>query len=328
MSVRKLYWQGLIDCRNYFRTIDNRLKPFYCPLQQKNNHGIYAVNITAKVGFFAQLSWCLTILEHCRRFNLTPHIVLSSPFYTRPSDDNWFEYYFENIKLTTGNRKNIEMRRISISTISDIEQLGLPSAMGTPMTIGDAKTLLDENVRIKDEIQDCVESFVAKHFAHKTVLGVHYRGTDKKAEAWPVTLEFCAQTISNYLAANPEIDALFVASDEDSFIEWIETKFTDIEVIHHDDQERSSDGKAIHVQPSLGDNYIKGKEALINCLLLSRCSALIRTASFLSAWSSIFNPVLPVIMLNQPYGEKRWFPDSMIAKNSMDQYLPNPIHHN
>jgi hypothetical protein len=59
----------------------------------------------------------------------------------------------------------------------------------------------------------------------------------------------------------------------------------------------------------------------VNALLLSRCTALIRTASRLSAWSSVFNPQLPVVMLNRPHDGMVWFPEREILKTSMNQYL-------
>jgi hypothetical protein len=69
-------------------------------------------------------------------------------------------------------------------------------------------------------------------------------------------------------------------------------------------------------------NYKKGEGALIDCLLLSRCNTLIRTTSFLSAWASIFNPKLPIVLVNRPYPNKFWFPESALAPRSMDEYLP------
>jgi hypothetical protein len=62
-------------------------------------------------------------------------------------------------------------------------------------------------------------------------------------------------------------------------------------------------------------NRIKAREALVNCLLLARCRALIRTASFLSGWASVFNPELSVIMLNRPYQEALWFPDREVLRH-------------
>lgn len=323
MHARNLYWQSLANCRAAAVYMNNKLKPFYCPIQQRNNHGVYAVHINAKIGFFAQLNWCLYIFAHCERFNLKPCVFLASPFYTRSKGENWLAYHFENLKLTETDKNLLGKGDIKYSYISDIEQMGLPADYGTRMTLEYASHLLGSNLKIKGEIQDCVDSFVEKYFGQRTVLGVHYRGTDKKSEAQPVNWDYAARTISNYLDANPKVDALFVASDEGDFIEWIRTKFKSIDVIFHNDTERSRDGKAIHVQVALGDNYIKGKEALVNSLLLSKCDTLIRTSSFLSAWSSIFNPCLPVIMLNRPFDDKLWFPDAVIVKNSLQGYLPS-----
>jgi hypothetical protein len=76
-------------------------------------------------------------------------------------------------------------------------------------------------------------------------------------------------------------------------------------------------------QQDLGEgNYRKGQEALINCLLLSRCSTLIRTTSFLSAWASIFNPGLPIVLLNEPYAKSLWYPEKVLIPRSLAGYGP------
>jgi hypothetical protein len=190
------------------------------------------------------------------------------------------------------------------------------------MSIRSANQLFNENVQLKSEMQDYIDDFVNRYFYRRQILGLHYRGTDKGSEAPPVSWDFCLQTIVNFLDSNRQIDALFVSSDEQPFIEFIERKLKRIEVLYHDDKQRSSDGKPVHAYRKGDDNYTKGKEALVNCLLLSRCNALIRTASFLSAWSSIFNPRLPVVLLNRPFSRKLYFPDREIVTKSMDVYLP------
>ncbi len=323
MSAKELYWQSLARIRKFARYLHNKAKPFYCPLQQRNNHGMYAVYINAGVGFFAQLNWCLYIFAHCEQLNLKPVIFLAGPFYTRHKGENWLEYYFDSFKLPQTDQVLIDNRSVKFSYISDIEQMGMPVDYDKQMTLEHANRLLGKNLRVKTDIRDYVASFVKKHFDHKTVLGVHYRGTDKKSEAKSVSCEYVARVISNYIRANHKVDAIFVASDEMDMIEWIKAKFNYLSVIFHDDVERSRGGKPIHTNYRQGDNYIKGKEALVNCLLLSKCDALIRTASFLSAWSSIFNPDLPVILLNKPFEDKLWFPDAEIIKKSLSEYLPS-----
>ena len=325
MHTRKLYWRSLTAFKDFASYVDNKLKPFYCPLQQKRNHGIYAVNMDAKIGLFAQLNQCLRIFAHCEQHGLKPIIFLSSPFYVKAKGENWLEYFFESRKLDENDRKLVDNGSVKFSHVSDVDQLGLPTNFALRMTLEYANHLLWSYVSIKSELMDYVDSFAERQFSNRTVLGIHYRGTDKKSEAKPVTWEYVATTISNYTAANPDVDSLFVASDEADFIEWIKREFKHMNVLSHDDTLRSRNGIAIHVQPALGDNYIKGKEALVNSLLLAKCDALIRTSSFLSAWSSIFNPSLPVVMLNRPFDDKLWFPDALIAQKALNEYLPNKI---
>lgn len=320
--AKEHYWKSIDKVRALARYANNRLKPYYCPLQQRNNHGVFAVHMTARVGFFAQLNWCLYIYAHCERFKLKPSVFLDSPFYTRSQGENWIEYYFDELQLTDADRALIHSGKVRYSYVSSIEQMGLPGDYGKKMTLEHANFLLRKYLRVKRDIQDHVAAFADENFAGRTVLGVHCRGTDKKSEAEPVSYEYVARAVRNYLDANEQVDTLFVASDEEAFIEWMSAEFRHVNVTFHDDVERSRTGDAIHTHVRRGDNYIKGKEALVNSLLLSRCDALIRTASFLSAWSSVFNPSLPVIMLNRPYGDKLWFPDAVIVDKSLSEYLP------
>jgi hypothetical protein len=79
-----------------------------------------------------------------------------------------------------------------------------------------------------------------------------------------------------------------------------------VPVYCHDDHYRSAGGNPVHI--ALGNGYDKGEDALINALLLSKCATVIRTTSFLSAWASIFNPTLRVVLLNKPYVNRICYP--------------------
>jgi hypothetical protein len=54
-----------------------------------------------------------------------------------------------------------------------------------------------------------------------------------------------------------------------------------------------------------------GREALVTCLLLSRCGFLIKTPSYLSGWAKIFNPLLPVWLIS-PLLSRGLFPDRQL----------------
>ncbi|QPK62483.1 hypothetical protein IVG45_16730 [Methylomonas sp. LL1] len=327
MDLRKLYWLSLQHTAELIkknRPLYNRFNSIYCFFQQKRNHGIYAININSTNGFFAQLNWCIYIFDYCDHLGLRPFIHLSSPFYTVKAGDNWLDYFFTQNQATKIDKDILDNKAIIFSEISEINQLWNASKISEKMSLNHANYLLNKYLTISNDIQQYVNLFVQENFSLNGTLGIHFRGTDKTSEASRVKWEYVKQCISNYLEKHNQVDTIFVASDEIAFIEWIKAEFNyRLRVVSHNDQEISRDGKPIHANPNKGCNYTKGKEALINCLLLSKCDALVRTASFLSGWASIFNPTMPVIMLNKPYTQTTWFPDKVILQNSLSSYLPH-----
>lgn len=317
MNLKSGYWHMLGICRQRAMRVNEWLKPFYCPLQQRSNHGYYAVDIHARVGLFAQLNWCLSIFAHCELYELKPYVRLTSPFYTQNKADNWLDYLFIPVNHSGLDPDCSKDGRLRISCVTSLEQLGLPRDYEADMTLESAHELLKRHLRLCPEVQEYVDHYVTSRFDGRKVLGIHYRGTDKGSEAEPVTYEHCIDSIHRFLQSHGEIDALFVASDEQAFVERVVREITAVEVIFHEDQERSRDGRAVHTRRAVGSNQVKAWEAMVNCLLLSRCDALLRTASFLSGWSSVFNPQLPVILLNRHHEAKCWFPDREVVKRSL-----------
>lgn len=325
MNIKHLWWTiaAMRDPHRAVATIDSLVKPYFYPFVQKLNKGIFAIEMhNPKLGFFAKLNWCLFVMHYCQRRGLIPYVELTSPNYIDPKrGPDWFKYYFINLAMLDQGY-DATYRPGHVTRIRSISDLKLPGWCYHELTVDHAAELFKQSVAIRPEIVSAVDAYATKHFSVRKILGIHFRGTDKTVEAPRVTWEYCEKTIRNYLDHHPDTEALFVASDEAQFIRHISSRFPDLEVIAHDDHYRSTEGKAIHALDSGGDNYLKGKDALVNSLLLSRCSAVIRSSSFLSAWSSIFNPNLAVILLNKPHDDALWFPEVEIMKKSLDQYLP------
>jgi hypothetical protein len=117
------------------------------------------------------------------------------------------------------------------------------------------------------------------------VLGVHYRGTDKTTAAWdtnPVTAEDMLRLVVDFIGHRPALDALFVATDEARFLDLVRSK-VDLPVVnvgvgeHHKQAARS---------------LLKADDALLDCLLLSRCRYVVQGSSALSAFAKVLNPSL------------------------------------
>src|SRR5260370_19905820 len=65
--------------------IARRLRRFWWGARMQANQGVCSVEIaSAEVGFFAQLTWCLYLLEHCWRHKLIPDICLTGDIYRDP----------------------------------------------------------------------------------------------------------------------------------------------------------------------------------------------------------------------------------------------------
>lgn len=293
---------------NYLR---QRRKLWTIRFRQRGNDGVFAIHFARGSGFFAHVTWCTYILSYCHDRGLIPHITSGNPKYTDPERGPDFIAYFFEIP----GQARARARPIESATIRKIEEIGLPTYCIAGLTLERASMLRARYMPIRAEIVDEVERFAGEHFVPGRVLGVHYRGTDKQAEAPPVSRERCRDAIRAYLAQHPEVERIFAASDEASFIRFIEEEFPSLPVVSCDDR-RSEGDVAIHHTDMGHGNYDKGRQALVNCLLLSRCDALIRTASSLSGWASVFNPKLPVYMLNQPYPQNLWFPDSRVVRGA------------
>ncbi|WP_158970735.1 hypothetical protein [Paraglaciecola sp. L3A3] len=122
----------------------------------------------------------------------------------------------------------------------------------------------------------------------KNVLGIHYRGTDKLTAAWDTN----AVSYSDYLAIirdfhskRPELTRIFLATDDNQFLPFLR-KHVSLEIINLGNVHFHKDMEVKH--------HEKAERALLDCLLLSRCGAVLKNSSALSGFSKILNPNLEI----------------------------------
>jgi len=155
---------------------------------------------------------------------------------------------------------------------------------------------------------DDVDQYCAQQWGTEPVLGVHFRGTDKSLEAPAVSFETMISHVRQALRSWPELRTIFVASDEEKFPLALQLAFPSHSVVFADNILRSRNGYAVHrlFEPN---GLKRAREAVFDCLVLSRTSLLLKTASMLSGWSAILSPKLPVILVNPPHRHANFFPD-------------------
>ncbi len=298
----------------FTRSTHDYLTHKFIMFEQQRNPEFFAIRLkNDALGFFAQMNWCLFILDFCVRINKKPHLEFVSSNYSDCPEDNWLEYFFEFKQANSAVQGKQRSKKIKCSAIKRIEQLGIKNSL---KTVNSAHDIFFRFIRLRPEMQLYVEKFVAREFKGEVVLGAHFRGTDKILEAGRISFDEFASSIKGCLERNPNIRAIFVSSDEKGIFEKIRKHFPNHRIIFHPDSFRSSGSGPVHLK-SLASPKQLGFEALANSLILSKCSILVKTASYLSAWSCIFNPNLPVVFLNSLKAQCLWFPETAVYEKSI-----------
>lgn len=122
------------------------------------------------------------------------------------------------------------------------------------------------------------------------VLGLHFRGTDKNqmvAETNPISYHDFLVIIKDFLSRRPDLRRIFLATDDRAFHDYLCSN-TSLDVLYL--------GHVPFHKLSGNDDQRHGKadRALLDCLLLSRCRAVLKTCSALSAFSKILEPRLEI----------------------------------
>ena len=252
-----------------------------------------------KTGMFAVFQSVLCFLDiyenHGNRWNgLEVNFGTEGLYWAKDKGPNWWQYYFEPICIN----------RTSPSSIESLDIFGLQKLCikfgVSNIARNRGNYLVQKYVRIKPEIQKKVTSFYEKYMQDAFLIGVHYRGTDKVIEAPRVSYEQVYLKILEVMGTTQKKVKIFVATDEWQFISYISAKFP--QNVCFTEATRATDSQPVHLYHNL-DPYKNGLEAIVDCLLLSKCDVLIRTESHLSNTALMFNPNVIPYTLNAYYGQ-------------------------
>lgn len=202
---------------------------------------------------------------------------------------NWWEYYFLPIHLGS---PDINMHECNAEEVMNL------AGIGFHLDRRYAYALIQKHIRINLEFEHEIALFYAQNFAPYFVVGVHHRGTDKILE-WPIvaydkTVQCIRNVYSTLQIHQQQNFRLYVATDDQFFLNYLIGLFPSIVI--YNQFIRSADGNPLHASDHLfASNFQKGKEALLDCALLSKCHILIRpSTSCFSLMSTFFNPFMPV----------------------------------
>jgi len=246
-------------------------------------------------GLFSEVGAVLGGLEHYESrpgiyAGLEVNFKDQGLYYDPAAGDNWWNYYFE--PLTIGRADGAAVRTVEPwqhDTFADMVERKLSRPV--------AAALLARHVRVQSHLTNEVERYWGEHVKGGHIIGLHYRGTDKAEESPAVPYESMAVAARQVLpVADRNRGKIFLATDEQAFLDYMLERFPG--QILYRQMRRSVDGRPIHKWSDEG--FRNGANALVDCLLLSRCAQLIRTDSNLGMVASLFNPTLPVRLLGTP----------------------------
>lgn len=269
-----------------------------------------------RIGLFAELVWLLYAIRYAEAIGAHPVIRLTSAIYSRAGDGqtDYLPQLFDPV-WSGADRPGAWVIRKRISSLAHLPCLALRT-QGLNLWV--ANQIVTRYLPVNSRIQSTVEDFVRSRLGNDYI-AVHWRGTDKHLEAKPVTSSDLAEKIMCLYQAMPQKPRyLFIASDQEDHLASLAAEVSrlipGLRCVARDCVQRSADGNPVHLRRGLEPDQRDqmGREALIDCLIMARARALIRTASYLSAWCSIWNPLLPVFMVNQPHEATCWFPDDEI----------------
>ncbi len=246
---------------------------------------------TVSVGFFSIFHMVLGALDFMETSDsccgLRVDFEDKDFYYDKEYGKNWWEYYFEPIDVgekTDVIKKFFEYKKIAFSFHAEF---GISRERGNE--------LIRKYIFLKPHIQKKIDDFCETNFQGSYVIGVHYRGTDKWSEADIVPYKDVYERLQPIVKEQHNYK-IFVATDDSYFLTYMHAHFPGYVIAI--DAIRSDEGAAVHfTEKNL--NYKKGEDAIIDCILLSKCDLLLKMASNLSDCSTSFNPFIPVIKLNK-----------------------------
>jgi hypothetical protein len=245
-------------------------------------------------GLFSEVGAVLGGLEH---YEARPDIYAGLEvdfkdqglYYDPRVGDNWWNYYFEPLALGRAGGA-------AVRTVEPWQHDAFAERVEHELSRPAAAALLARHVRVRPHLIDEVERFWRDHVPGSRMVGIHYRGTDKAEESPAVPYKSVAVAARQALTAAGDRGQMFVATDEQAFLDYMLECFPG-QIVYRQ-MRRSVDGRPIHKSP--GEGFQNGANAVVDCLLLSKCAALIRTDSNLGMIASLFNPDLPVRLLGTP----------------------------
>ena len=296
-------------------------------------------------GLVAQLNGVVVQLQLARRLGLRPIVYLHgrsnmfggpNPYFDSDNGPNVWEYHYEPIGPSMEEMQQLIAagRVYTLSTASDLVRLfrweprswfmnpydyyrsvqnyadGVyPTEWWNAQRDKAREFLRDGTIRFKPIILEQVRQFTEKNFSEET-LGLQLRGSDKfdfgvgPNLSRKVEPEEYFPHIDRFLAEHPKCERIFVATDQRQWLKTLEQAYPR-KIISFSEWSLSDTDENSFNEASA--KTARGVEVIVDLLLLSRCSYLLKCHAAVGEMAVTINTDLGSLDLNyavQPYEAK------------------------
>lgn len=270
---------------------------------------------TREYGMFSSLFQIIDNLKYCEINNIKPILNIGEKFLYRDGSENPWNHYFEAINdgipegevyeiTKINNTCNFFMQNYLMTQpaandyrlklwnfVNDIQNLSMHRQ--------EIKAMLDKYIKPLPIIENEVKNFITNNFKNESLLSVHIRNTDYNFTNLPFIIEKIYE-----IQKNNNYEKIFVASDNLEAIMNVYNTFPNVCYYQTNLRcEKMNSSKPLcHIV--FGQDKIKhGRDAIIECLLLSKGKEIVCINSNVAGMACYLNPQMKIhLMLRQIRG--------------------------
>ncbi len=263
----------------------------------------YIIKRSPGAGFFSNLNFVIHNLYICEQLGLIPVIDMENyqTFYNCKvkinNTKNSWDYYFKpvsNYRLSEVYKSKNVIFCDSRTSVKGYNLQNYRSNFrffnGFQFLDERHKKIINKYIRIQPEIIYDAKNIYSK-FKNKKVLGICFRGSDSKKNAYQPHTPTREQMLyaTNKLLNKYKFDKIFLCTEDQDYLNFYKNNYSDL-LIYNKKTPRTTDARDLFDYPNKKHRYLVGRENLVDVLTLSQTQHMLfgvsnipYTAMFLSS---------------------------------------------
>lgn len=247
----------------------------------------YLKNPSYHPGFFSAFFTVIGFLEAVEKNERNGYQVDfedQGNYYEPSKGYNWWCYYFKPLSKTFQGDFDVKVVKEEEKTYFSFNTLNHQRT--------EVKALIDKYIEVNATVKDAVDQFLHDIVDNTPLIGVNYQRPERVNNANKNFSTFYAKIDGLLLKDEYDNAKIFVSTDDEFFLDEMIDRYGS-KVVYRDVPRGNETQKPTYL--SFTPNYDRGFDEIVDCLLLSKCGAIVRTNSHMSVTASFFNPECEII---------------------------------